>query len=210
VVAAAPSSVVFLSIWHWTATPPTVANKLARASTSALPPSTMQYLRRYCNKKLSDVQRRFFYAPPMKLAITLLPQTPCVTDASPTENSETSTRSRLASVFELNPGAAHDDTTNRNASTAAIKRLPQLTGPRRASIEWEPHTINQPQRATRSPYPTRSPPQKIEQAKNNFQPSNRYWGVRLTLRAPSRTSLRRRRLVTPTTTRTPPTQICRS
>jgi hypothetical protein len=84
----------------------------------------------------------------MKLAITLLPQTPCVTDASPTENSETPTQLRLARVFELNRGLANDNTTNRNASTAEIKRPPQLTGPRRASIEWEPHTINQPQQAT--------------------------------------------------------------
>jgi hypothetical protein len=82
----------------------------------------LQYLCRYCNKKLSGVQRRFFYAPPTKLAITLLPQTPCVTDASQTENSETPTQSRLASIFELNRGAAPDDTTNRNASTAAIEK----------------------------------------------------------------------------------------
>ena len=81
----------------------------------------------------------------MKLAITLLSQTPCVTDASPTENSEIPAPSRLVSVFQLNRGAAHDDTANRNDLTAAIERPPQSTGPRRISTEWEPSTINQPQ-----------------------------------------------------------------
>ena len=83
-VAAAPSPVVIKHLALDSRTPP-IAIKLAHPSTSALPPSTLQYPRRYCNKKLSGGQRRFFLCPATKL---LLPQTPCLTDASPTINSE--------------------------------------------------------------------------------------------------------------------------
>ena len=163
----------------------------------------MLYHPRRCSTLVGIATKKYlvlsggFLCPATKL---LLPQTPCVTDASPTINYKTPTQSRLASVLEQNCDAAHDDTVNRSASTAAIERPPQLTRPRRATREGEPLW----------PYPTRSPPQKIERTKYLFQPSNRYWGVGKTPRAPSRTSIRRQRLVSPTTTRTPSTQILRS
>jgi hypothetical protein len=51
---------------------------------------------------------------------------------------------------------------------------------------------------------------KVERKRSHFRPATRYWGVGLTLRAPRRTSLRRQRLASLTTTRTPLTQIIRS
>ena len=120
VVAAAPSSVVFSSNWHWTAGhPPLLINYTT-------PARVLYHLRRcsvfagIATTKISGDQRWFFYTPPAKLAITLLSQPPCVTGASPTKNTETPALSRLASIFELSQDAAHDNTTNRAASTAAI------------------------------------------------------------------------------------------
>ena len=141
---------------------PTVANKLAHANTSALPPLTLQYHRCYCSKNnYWVISGGSSIPPPTKLAIALLSQPPHVTGASPTKNSKTPAPSWLASIFELSPDAAHDNTTNRAAMTAAIKRPPQLTSPRRASTGWERSTTNQPQRAIWLCYPTQSPPSKI-------------------------------------------------